>query len=114
MKRKKASESASKKKDPHHMGRATYVTAREVWKKEGLYPQVVPQEALSGTASNSTITRLLGDRVLDWWCSLHGRDSSGKRAISCPDLKKRADAVVSEFKMSTFKKLSCVHNNLLH
>lgn len=74
------------------MGPRTFEETRKEWIKEGFYPNL---SSSSSAASISTITALKVDRVADWYCSLHGRDGSGRRTISDPGTRKIADAVVS-------------------
>ena len=77
------------------MGKRTYVQARKEWIEEGFYPKLLPPgESSAAAASSSSLTSAVGDWVLDWYCSLHSRDSSGKRIITDSGVKKIADVVV--------------------
>ncbi|XP_057529500.1 uncharacterized protein LOC130808069 isoform X2 [Amaranthus tricolor] len=91
-KRGKASESASKRKFYHRLGPKTYDEVQKEWVDAGLYPNQGP--TTSSTANSAFVNTPAGDRVRDWYCGLHSRDSSGKYTITDPGAKKVADAVI--------------------
>jgi len=68
------------------MGTKTYAESRKEWISSGFYP--IQNTSSSSATTNSSVTMMKGDRVLDWYCSLHGRDESGRRTISDPELRK--------------------------
>ncbi|KMS96022.1 hypothetical protein BVRB_002810 [Beta vulgaris subsp. vulgaris] len=89
--RAKAYESSKQKKFYHHMGPKTYEEKRKEWMQEKkIYPSMTSS---SGATFGSTLTTKNIDRVVDWYCSLHTRDASGRRTIYDPGTKKIAEAV---------------------
>ena len=70
-----------------------YDEARKEWVDVGLYPNQSPMT--SSMATSASVNTLSGDRMRDWYCGLHSRDSSGKFIITDPRTKKVANVVVS-------------------
>ncbi|XP_057246737.1 uncharacterized protein LOC130589484 [Beta vulgaris subsp. vulgaris] len=76
--REKNSANAKARKYYHHLGSQSYGQARESWMYSH-YPTIASTTA-SGTSSTTTVAQpRQPDRVLDWWCSMHGVDAKGHR-----------------------------------
>ena len=72
----------------------------------GLYPNQSPMTSF--TATSASVNTPAGDRVRDWYCRLHSRDSSGKFIITDPGMKKVDNAVVSFEIINYILNLFCI------
>ncbi|XP_057247419.1 uncharacterized protein LOC130589839 [Beta vulgaris subsp. vulgaris] len=58
------------------------------------YPTIA-STTTSRTSSTTTVAQpRQPDRVLDWWCSMHGVDAKGQRVIPDPGTKQIANAII--------------------